>query len=265
MAKKQPSKGAGRKDGNVIVDLGEEIDKKIVSAVGAATRGTERDTERAEMGRPGGYRPGMFGGYRPGGYRPGGYRPGMFGGSRPGSSSGSRPGSPGGSRPGMFGGYRPWYADRDSRVSGGVLGMKFLTEPVKPVAMLGGLALGVIGNRALMRVTPDIINTTMEIAHTGIAFIVGIIPALVKPNSITVGVALPGAVYFAGSLVDWAMNKMNIKDTRKTMTGTEAPAQQRGGADSALAARQKLADLQQRIQPAPQQFAGNPRAVAYAQ
>src|SRR4029077_13327501 len=147
MAKKQPSKGAGRKDGNVIVDLGEEIDKKIVSAVGAA----KRSVERTEMGRPGG-RPGMFGGFRPGGYRPG-----------------------------MFGGYRPWYADREGR-GGGVLGMAFLNEPVKPVAMLGGLALGVIGNRALMRVTPDIIGTSMEVAHTGIAFVVGLIPALVKPN-----------------------------------------------------------------------------------
>lgn len=233
MAKKQPSKGAGRKDGNVIVDLGEEIDKKIVSTVGAAMKGTER----TEMGRPGGHRPGMFGGYRPGGYRPGGYRPGMFG------------------------GYRPWYADRESR--GGSLGMAFLNESVKPSHMLGGLALGVIGNRALVRVTPDIIGTTMEIAHTGIAFVVGLIPAIVKPNSITIGVALPGAVYFAGSLVDWAFNKIGIKKPALS-GGPEAQVQQRGGADSALAARQKLADLQQRIQPAAS-VSGNPRAVAYAQ
>lgn len=230
MAKKQPSKGAGRKDGNVIVDLGEEIDKKIVSAVGAA----KRSVERTEMGRPG--RPGMFGGYRPGGYRPG-----------------------------MFGGYRPWYADRESR-GGGTMGMAFLNEPVKPVSMLGGLALGVIGNRALMRVTPDIIGTTMEIAHTGIAFVVGLIPALVKPNNVTIGVALPGAVYFAGSLVDWAMNKVGIK--KPTLSGSETPQQaqqQRGTPDAALVARQKLSDLQQRIQPAQQQYSGNPRAVAYAQ
>lgn len=231
MAKKQPSKGAGRKDGNVIVDLGEEIDKKIVSAVGAA----KRSVERTEMGRGG--RPGMFGGYRPGGYRPG-----------------------------MFGGYRPWYADRESRGSGGVLGMAFLNEPVKPVHMLGGLALGVIGNRALMRVTPDIIGTSMEIAHTGIAFVVGLIPALVKPNNVTVGVALPGAVYFAGSLVDWAMNKVGIKKPALSGTETSQPAQQqRGTPDAALVARQKLSDLQQRIQPAQQQYSGNPRAVAFAQ
>jgi hypothetical protein len=234
MATKKPSKGAGRKDGNVIVDLGEEIDKKITSAAVAAAR-----TERAEMGRPGGYRPGMFGGYRPGGYRPGGYRPGMFG------------------------GYRPWYADRESRGSGGTMGMAFMKEPVTATSMLGGLALGVIGNRALMRVTPDIIGTTMEIAHTGIAFVVGLIPALVKPNSITVGVALPGAVYFAGSLVDWAMNKVGIQ--KKVLSGGAEAPQQRGGADAALAARQRLADLQQRIQPAQQQYSGNPRAVAYAQ
>jgi hypothetical protein len=168
----------------------------------------------------------------------------------------------------MFGGYRPWYADRESRGGGGgTLGMAFLNEPVKPVSMLGGLALGVIGNRALIRVTPDIIGTTMEIAHTGIAFVVGLIPALVKPNNITIGVALPGAVYFAGSLVDWAFNKVGIKKAALS-GGAEAPQaqpQQRQGADAALAARQKLADLQNRIQPAAQQFAGNPRAVAYAQ
>jgi hypothetical protein len=243
MAMKKPSKGAGRKDGNVIVDLGEEIDKKISSAAVAAAR-----SERAEMGRPGGYRPGMFGGYRPGGYRPGGYRPGMFGGRS--------------SRPGMFGGYRPWYADREG--SGGTMGMKnFMKEEVTPISMLGGLALGVIGNRALLRVTPDIIGTTMEVAHTGIAFVVGLIPALVKPNAITVGVALPGAVYFAGSLVDWAMNKIGIQ--KKVLSGSAEAPQQRGGADAALAARQRLADLQQRIQPAQQQYSGNPRAVAYAQ
>jgi hypothetical protein len=238
MAMKKPSKGAGRKDGNVIVDLGEEIDKKISSAAVAAAR-----SERAEMGRPGGYRPGMFGGYRPGGYRPG-----MFGGRS--------------SRPGMFGGYRPWYADREG--SGGTMGMKnFMKEEVTPISMLGGLALGVIGNRALLRVTPDIIGTTMEVAHTGIAFVVGLIPALVKPNAITVGVALPGAVYFAGSLVDWAMNKIGIQ--KKVLSGSAEAPQQRGGADAALAARQRLADLQQRIQPAQQQYSGNPRAVAYAQ
>jgi len=231
MAKKQPSKGAGRKDGNVIVDLGEEIDKKIVSAVGAA----KRSVERTEIGRGG--RPGMFGGYRPGGYRPG-----------------------------MFGGYRPWYADREGRMSGGVLGMAFLNEPVKPVHMLGGLALGVIGNRALMRVTPDIIGTSMEIAHTGIAFVVGLIPALVKPNNVTVGVALPGAVYFAGSLVDWAMNKVGIKKPSLSGSESQPAAQQRGTPDAALVARQKLSDLQQRITPAQQQYSGgNPRAVAYAQ
>jgi hypothetical protein len=242
MAKKQPSKGAGRKSdsGNVIVDLGEELDKKIRYAVGDA----RRDVEKTEIGRPGGYRPGMFGGYRSGGYRPGGYRPGMFG------------------------GYRPWYADRESRGGGGTLGMAFLNEPVKPVSMLGGLALGVIGNRSLMRVTPDIIGTSMPLAHTGIAFVVGLIPALVKPNNITIGVAIPGAVYFAGSLVDWAFNKAGIKQPLAGLAGGEASQahpQQRQGADAALAARQKLADLQNRIQPAAQQLAGNPRAVAYAQ
>lgn len=241
MARKQPQKGAGRKDtGNVVVDLGEDIDKVINSAARGAVR---KEIDRTEMGRPGD-RPGTFGGYRPGGYRPGGYRPGGY-------------------RPGMFGGYRPWYADREGRMgsSGGAfLGMAWLDQPIKPAAMLGGLALGVIGNRALVRVTPDIIGTSLEIAHTGIAFVVGLIPVLARPNSITVGVALPGAVYFAGSLVDWAMNKIGIKKPQLSGIDVAAPRQ---GIDAALAARQKLADIQSKMQP--QTSYAAPRVVAHAQ
>lgn len=224
----KPRKHTGPKEtGNIVVDLGEEIDKKLRSVVGqVAMSGGAKGSSRAEVGRPGSgnYRPGMFGGYKPGGYRPG-----------------------------MFGGYRPWYADRSSSSLGSHLSR--LNEPVKPVAMLGGMALGVLGNRSLMRVTPDIIKNTHEWVHTGIAFLVGIIPAMVKPNSITIGVAIPGAVFFAGSLVDMAMNAVGIKKPALSGGALSAPPP-RPAADAALATREKLINMQQRIAPPAQQYAG---------
>lgn len=221
------SAGRGKDTGNIVVDLGEEIDKKLRSVVGqVAMSGSGKKDGKAEMGRPGdgNYRPGMFGGYKPGGYKPG-----------------------------MFGGYRPWYADKAS------LGAprQSINEMVdKPWWLAGGMALGVLTNRALLRVSPDIVKTDVEVVHTGILFGLGIIPLLVKPNAITLGVAIPGAVYFAGSLVDFAMNYVGIK--KPALSGGAGPAAPRQAAASdALAAREKLAVMQQRItqQPQAQQFA----------
>lgn len=208
----KPRKNAGRgKDtGNVIVDLGEEIDKKLRSVVGQVTMSGRGSKESpASMGRPG------YGGYRPGGYRPG-----------------------------MFGGYRPWYADKSGGL-GATLGMAWLSQPVKPVQMLGGMALGVLGNRTLIRVTPDIIKTGHEWVHTGIAFLVGVIPAMVRPNSVTVGVAIPGMVFFAGSLMDAALNAVGVK--KPALSGAAGAPLPREAAQSALATREKLSQMQQTL------------------
>lgn len=221
--KSKKGAGRGKDEGPIVVDLGEEIDKKLRSVVGQVTMAGSKTGEKgkAEMGRgDGNYRPGMFGGYKPGGYRPG-----------------------------MFGGYRPWYADRDSSMGA----RQSIAQMVdKPWWVAGGLAIGVLANRALMRVSPDIVKTDIEVVHTGIIFGIGVIPLLIKPNAITLGVAIPGAVYFAGSLVDWMMNRAGIK---KPALSGDAPAQApRQGMDQALAAREKMAQMQQRIlqQPAAQ-------------
>lgn len=232
----KPRKNAGRsKDtGNIVVDLGEEIDKKLRSVVGQVTMSGSKSKESpASMGRPG------YGGYRPGGYRPG-----------------------------MFGGYRPWYADKSSVGGGGTLGMAWLSQPVKPVQMLGGMGLGVLGNRVLIRVTPDIIKTSYEWVHTGIAFLVGIIPAMVRPNSVTVGVAIPGMVFFAGSLMDAALNAVGVK--KPALSGGGSAPVPREAAQSALATREKLASMQSTLNqratqaPAGQFPAAGQRVVARA-
>lgn len=231
----KPRKNAGqpKETGNITVDLGEEIDKKLRSVV-RTEMGGAKGSSRSEIGRSkdGNYRPGTFGGYRPGGYRPG-----------------------------MFGGYRPWYADKSS--VGSSLGMAWLNEPVKPAAMLGGMALGILANRALMRVSPDIVKSNQEFIHTGIAFLAGMIPVMVKPNSITIGVAVPGAVFFAGSLVDMAMNAVGIKKPSLS-GGASAPASGHA-AESAISAKEKLQNLAQQIRtPAAAQFGQQQRAVARA-
>lgn len=252
-AGKKPEKrpARGKEPGNIVVDLGEDIDGKIRSVVKERLRSAIGESRRAksDSGQPGSRneisrgdsgKTGMYGGYKPGGYRPG-----------------------------MFGGYRPWYADKPSGSGlGAGLGMAWLKEPVKPLAMAGGLALGTIGNRALLRVTPDIVKYDSALLHNGIAFLVGLIPVMIKPNSITVGVALPGAVYLFGSFTDWVMNKIGVKQPALSL-GSTAPAerpQPRQGPDQSLSARDKLQSLANNMRPPQgqpqQQMSGMPRFVA---
>lgn len=242
---KKPQKGAGQKaSGNITVDLGEAIDKKLRSAIGEARKDVAGPAKMA------GYRPGMFGGYRPGGLSRFSSRPG-FGRPSPGGSFG-RPSL------GSGGSFRPWYADRESRFSKLGLGALGVQNEVKTWDMLTGAAIGVIGNRALVRVSPDIIKKDSALLHNAIAFVVGVIPALVKQNSITLGVAVPGAVFLAGSMVDWALDAIGIN--KPSLKGSEGAPKQ--GVDAALAARQRLVEIQQRIQPRPAVAAP---ARAYAQ
>lgn len=193
---KKPQKGAGRQagSGNVTIDLGEEIDKKLRSATLA--------------GKGRGHRPVA---------RSGGYRPGMFG-----------------------GGYRPWYASSASRWSLGAREM--LPRTMDTWTALTGIALGTIGSRALIRVTPDIVTgTRSRLAHEAIAFGVGLIPLLVKKNSMTMGVALPGVVFLGGAVVDYVLDALGVP--RRALSGAT-------GSDASYAARQKLerlAEVQGRI------------------
>lgn len=219
MANSKAQKGAGRPkggSGNVTIDLGETIEKKLRS-VGMSGGASSRPASR-----------GM--------YRPGGYRPGMFG------------------------GYRPWYASRYSSLGDKwSLGAKLgLPEETKTSQLLTGSLLGIAGNRALVRVTPELISSRSKLLHEGIAFGAGLIPMLVKRNSMTVGVALPGLVFFGGSLVDWVLDMVGMP--KPALTGA-APG--RSGADAAWSARQKLASIQSRMNPQAQaQQAYRQRVVA---
>lgn len=208
-------KGAGPKEsGNITVDLGEAIDKRLRSALGES-----RKEAPAKMA---GYRPGMFNGsYRPGG-RPGFGRPAL-----------------GGFRP-------PWQQNRESRFGSLGLGKLGIQTETKTWDLLTGMGIGVIGNRALLRVSGSLpMFPKNALLHNAVAFVVGVIPALVKQNSVTLGVAVPGAVFLAASMVDWAMNAIGIAQP-SLGSALGAP---RHGVDAALAARQRLAAIQSGVAP----------------
>lgn len=225
MEKKAAKKAAAPKgNGNITVDLGEAIDRKLRSAMGKGAS----DPKKASMGYPGsGYRPGMYG------WKPyGAERPGRFGGS-----------------PSRFGGSM-------NRWSLGGPSLLGLSRQVSTMQGLTGIAVGLIGNRALMRVSPSLVKTSNLMAHSAIAFVVGLIPVLIKQNSVTMGVAVPGAVYLGGSIVDWAFDAVGI--AKPALSGGSPTG---SGVNQAIQARQRLVDLQRSIHPqaAPQQ---QPRVLA---
>jgi len=183
-----------------------------------------------------------------------------------------------GSRPGMFGGgYKPWYSrfgkpwlgQTDAAMTAfAAPGRRFNIIPievqtVKTADVLSGMALGLLGNRALVRLTPKLWPTnSSKVVHEGIAFAVGLLPMLFKRNAMTVGVALPGAVYLAGTLVDMLYNAVGMPNP--TLAGGNGAPQ---ATDPNLGARARLAQIQQRINtPAvSQQQRSLPRVMAVAQ
>jgi hypothetical protein len=171
----------------------------------------------------------------------------------------------GGYRPGMYGGYRPSWANRFS--SGLGAGNWKLGEILKLPAnmretgkdlLVGGL-VGTVANRVVAWVVPGLVKTQSKLATDAIGFAVGLIPYLVKQNAMTVGVALPGLFFLAGSLTEWAIGKTNLLGAKPALSGPQ-PVNLSGG-DAVLAARRKLAEVQARIAQARQQ-AGVPRVVA---
>lgn len=202
---------AGKSAGNVtVVDLGEEVDKHMNRRIDQKLRAAGVTGESKEK---------MAG---PSGYKSGGYHPGTFG-------------------------YRPWYADRQNKF-GHTMGASMsynerwrsLMRPNLMQAGIGGL-IGVAGNVALMRVTPEFVKSDQAIVHSALAFVVGLIPVVAKPNSYTLGVALPGAVVLAMSLTDWALNSIGIK--KPALRGTDGA--QRTGIESSVSARTKLQQVHQ--------------------
>lgn len=229
---KKSSGGAG--DGNVTIDLGEVVEKKLRAA------GLRTEVGKSGGAKKGGYKAGTFGGYRPG----------------------------------MFGGYRPWY----SRFGRPWLGQEaapsrrysLIPEAIKQVNtadVLTGLALGIVGNRALVRLTPALWTTNdQKLVHEGIAFLAGLVPMLFKRTATTLGVAVPGAVMLGGTLVDKLFTALFGPPAVTLKGGGMAAGGIRGG--EATEARQRLAAIQQRINLAQQGQRGQgpvPRVVARPQ
>jgi len=211
-SKASKSKGAGRaSSGNVTVDLGEAIEKKIRDA---GLRRTEvAGVPPSLRGR---YRPGMFGQYRP--------------------------------WLGRFGGGRPWLGQDTMAPARRFNIIPVEVQTVKTSSVLTGIGLGLVGNRALVRVTPMLWQNDSKLLHEGIAFVATLLPMLFKRTATTVGVAIPGLVFLGGSLVDLVMNAVGVP--QKALKGSEGSA--RIG-DASMAARQRLAAIQQKIQaPQPQ-------------
>lgn len=239
---KGAGKGNGKGTGNVTIDLGETIEKKL--------RAAGLTGPREEMGKPG----------------------------KSSTAAGWKPGMLAGQRPATYGGYRPWY----SRAGRPWLGQEAAAYPsrsftliptelatVKTTQVLTGLGLGIVGNRALVRLTPLMWKgNTSKILHEGMAFLAGLVPIFFKRNATTLGVALPGAVFLGGTIVDMILDAVHMP--ANVLKGGSGASPQVSGADAANAARQKLAVIQQRIQqpqqPAVQQAQRPlPRVVAQPQ
>lgn len=221
MAKLAKKSKASEDSGNIVVDLGEEIGTNIDKRIDRKLSAAGVDLSKKErMAGPG---EGRFGGYKPGGYRPG-----------------------------MFG-YRPWYADKRPGMSGGEsYGSRWrsLMYPHLGKMAVGGL-IGALETVALMRVTPELVKTDLGLVHSGLAFAIGLIPVLARPNSYTLGAAVPGAAVLAVSLFNYALDGIGIK--KPALRGSEPVP----SIDSAIAGRQKLAQAHSRIM--------NPGGVARVQ
>lgn len=233
---KPAKKNAGRpadvkKAENVTIDLGETIEKRLLAA-----------GLRTDLGKTGS-----------------GIKAGNLGG-----------GPAGGQKPGLFGGYRPWY-NRFGRPGMGddmATGRTFQIIPsairqVQTTHLLTGLGLGILGNRTLIRVAPRLWSSP-QMLYEGMAFVAGLIPLLVTRNAYTVGVAIPGLVVVGGSIVDAILDWAGLGAPKALgLSGAGAPRQE------ALAARQKLASIQNRINVAQAQGQTAqrpvPRVVAQAQ
>lgn len=187
MVKAQKSAGR-KKDGNVVVDMGEKFDQLLSKA------GISGKVQSA-------------------------YRPGSLGQS-----------------------WRPSYAQAGSSSS---LGERLgIPQSLNTGQAMGGALLGTVGNRLVGRLVPSVISTTSKLAVDAIAFGVGIIPFLAKRNSLTTGIALPGVIFLAGSLADYALDLAGVP--KPALSGSDSP--RISAAEQAMAARQRLASLHARLQ-----------------
>ncbi len=151
----------------------------------------------------------------------------------------------GGYRPGMYGGYRPWYAggSQGDWKLGQILRLPGEVRQAARGLFTGGL-IGVLGDRVLAWVAPGILKTNNRIAVEGVAFGVTLLPYVFKPNTWTMGMALPGLFAFMGALTEAAIGATGILGAKPVLSGQASPANH---AAAVAAARQKLAEANARM------------------
>lgn len=144
-----------------------------------------------------------------------------------------------GNHPGSYKWKPPW--------AGASLGDKLgLSRQVHLGKMMGGAALGALGNRVLRRVTPGVVGSNSEILVDGINAAVGIIPLLFKQtrNEVTYGIAIPGLIQVAFDLTDAGLDMVGV--AKPALEGTRGPARIAGAA-GAQGSQQRLAQMRDRL------------------
>lgn len=172
----------------------------------------------------------------------GGYRPGMYGGYKP--SWANR--------------FSSGLGSGDWKL-GAILKLPDSLKTTGKDLLVGGL-VGTVANRVVAWVAPGLLKTQSKLATEAVGFAVGLIPYLVKQNAMTVGVALPGLFFLAAAVTEWGIGKSNLLGAKPALAGvTPALA---GNGDAVLAARRKLAEVQARIAEARRNTQNVPRVVA---
>lgn len=170
----------------------------------------------------------------------------------------------GGYKPGMYGGYRPWYAQKAGMSGDWKLGaMLGMSPEMKKVGsgLLTGTLIASAGNRVIVWGVATAAGIKNKLLGEAIGFGFGLLPLLGWRTPATFGIALPGTVQLVGALTEELLNATVLPNPGLS-GGIQRPQQQMGSQNAAVAARKKLAEVQQRILAARQSAARMPRVMA---
>lgn len=228
--KVKSQKGHGADGANVtVIDLGEKIDGAIRSQA-ARMAGTRKKGVTSRSGSrfsrfAGGYKPGMYGGYRP-----------WY--AQRGASAGD------------------WKL-------GAILGLSQDMKKVGSGLLTGTIA-GAAGNRLVVWGVANATGMRSKLLAEAIGFGAGLLPLLGARNPLTFGLALPGAVQLVGALTEeiFGFTGITFLQNPGLQGGQRRPVQQMGSQQAAQQARRKLAEVQARISRARQSASQMPRVVA---
>lgn len=251
---KMQKKGAGKKaeTGNVVVDLGEKHSQKIDRMISSKLAALGVDG-RVQMGSRATAKAGVGEGSKV-------KAAGTVELGRPGFSPwwsrfGGRAGS----------GGRPWMGDSASlTVRGNSAGwLESLTKlySLPTSKLVTGGALGLLANRALVRVAPAVTKSNNPMLNDGLLFVAGLIPMLFNRNAVTFGVAVPGAVYFVGDILSWIFTQIGLPESPAALSGGRPS----GTAQNLGSTRARLAQISQRMNAQQQSQRPLPQVVARPQ